>query len=116
MLVKDKETGTVFDDWVEVEEEYKDSGHDTWTQVCDTCAKKHHLPSSRLSIGEGHGICGVKGCDKESDHYYDFTKEGNMADRSKAQEIAWNEYQRRIQKKSATKKSPKPSSRLQGMQ
>jgi len=72
--VKDKETGTVFDDFViqDVEEGYDT---DTWTQVCDECAKKHHLLDSYLDIGGGNGICGVKGCDKESDHYYDFNRE-----------------------------------------
>jgi hypothetical protein len=72
ILVKDKETGTVFNDWVE--KEYKDSDTDTWTQVCDECARKHHLLDSYLEIDAGQGICGVKGCSKEADHYYDFTR------------------------------------------
>jgi len=69
--VKDKDTGTIFDDYVphEPKEEYDT---DAWTQVCDACAVKHHLIDSYLDINSGHGICGVKGCDKESDHYYDF--------------------------------------------
>ena len=71
-LVKDKETEAVFDDWVE--QEYKDSDTDAWTQVCDSCAKKHHLLDSYLETGAGQGICGVKGCSNEADHYYDFAK------------------------------------------
>jgi len=71
--VKDIETGTVFDDYVPQDTEEFDT--DTWTQVCDECAKKHHLLDSYLDIGSGHGICGVEGCDKEADHYYDFTRE-----------------------------------------
>lgn len=69
--VIDKVTGTIFDDWVEHE---GDEITDSWTQVCNKCAKEHHLPDSYLEIGAGYFICGVEGCREESDHYYDFTR------------------------------------------
>ena len=73
--VIDKETGIIFDDYVPQPDSEYDT--DTWTQVCNECAKKHYLLDSFLEIGAGHGICGVEGCKKESDHYYDFIrKEG----------------------------------------
>jgi len=68
----DKETNTIFDDFVPQDTNEFDT--DTWTQVCDKCAKEHHLLDSFLDINSGHGICGVKGCDKEADHYYDFNR------------------------------------------
>ena len=77
LVAIDKETGTIFDDFVDKravgkdEEEYTD----TWTQVCDRCAKEHNLLDSYLDCGAGHGICGVLGCNNESDHYYDFNRE-----------------------------------------
>jgi len=73
VAVKDKETGAVFDDWIEYED--KESDTDTWTQVCDACAKCLHLLDSYLEVGAGQGICGVVGCQNEADHYYDFTRE-----------------------------------------
>ena len=70
-MIKDKDSTATFDDSVEQpEEEYYGTTH--WTQVCDSCAKKHHLVDSYLDIGSGHGICGVSGCEREADHYYDF--------------------------------------------
>ena len=70
--VKDIETGCIFDDWVEQSNEEYDTN--TWSQVCDECAKKHNLLDSYLDIDSGHAICGVKGCNKEADHYYDFNR------------------------------------------
>lgn len=67
----DKETGTRFDDWV-WNEPHEEFVCEVWTQVCDKCAKKHGLLDSYLDLGSGHGICGVVGCNRESDHYYDF--------------------------------------------
>ncbi len=77
--IKCKETGAIFDDWVkrnvhgDPEEEHWDTTH--WTQVCDGCTRSLHLLDSYLSLNEGHGICGVKGCENEADHYYDFNPE-----------------------------------------
>ena len=74
MCIKDKDSTAIFDDYVEQsEQDIYDTTH--WTQICDRCAKIHHLPDSCLELGAGHGICGALGCDKESDHYYDFTAE-----------------------------------------
>jgi len=44
--------------------------HSFWTQVCDYHAKKFGIHI--LWPNEGQGICGVSGCENESDHYYDF--------------------------------------------
>jgi len=67
--IKDKHTEAIFDDWVE---NSADCEMPYWTQVCDWCATWLGLLDSCLSLGEGSGICGVKGCKKEADHYYDF--------------------------------------------
>jgi len=72
-MITDIETGTYFDDYTENPITDFDTTH--WTQVCDECAKKHHLLDSYLAIGDGSGICGVVGCNNESDHYYDFQGE-----------------------------------------
>ena len=74
--VKDKETGAIFDDFVYQcpSEEYDT---DAWTQVCDKHAKKFGLIDSYFEEGAGHGICGIVGCYKESDHYYDFFRSAN---------------------------------------
>lgn len=49
-----------------------DNGHQ-WTQLCDEHAD--HLEKEDcegcIDMG-GSGICGAVGCDKESNHYYDF--------------------------------------------
>jgi hypothetical protein len=73
LIAIDKETGTLFDDYTLQSIEEFDT--DTWTQVCDKCAKEHCLLDSYLETGAGHGICGVLGCNNESDHYYDFNRE-----------------------------------------
>lgn len=71
--LKDKNTNCKFDDYVEYsEQEAEEYGTDAWTQVCDECSKKHNLLDSYLDTGSGNGICGVVGCQNESDHYYDF--------------------------------------------
>ena len=44
-----------------------------WTQLCDEHAD--HLKKEDcdgLITDGGSGICGVKGCDKESNYYFDF--------------------------------------------
>ena len=69
----DKKTGTLFDDFVP--QEFEDFTHDTWTQVCDKCSEEHRLPYEQLDLNSGHGICGVLGCNRKSDHYYDFDRE-----------------------------------------
>jgi len=73
IIAIDKVTGTLFDDFTNQPEEYE-FDTDTWTQVCDRCAKEHRLPDKGLDKGCGYGICGVLGCNEESDHYYDFNR------------------------------------------
>lgn len=74
MEIKDKNTNTIFDDYVN--NDWGDGfGMPYWTQVCESCAKKHHLLDSYLDINSGHGICGVQGCNELADHYYDFEGE-----------------------------------------
>jgi hypothetical protein len=77
--MKDKNSDAVFDDWTENPSEEESAGeiYDApyWTQVCDACAKKYHFKEDSLDRDAGHGICGVVGCGKESDHYYDFDGE-----------------------------------------
>jgi len=78
--MKDKNSTAIFDDWT-----HNPSGPDhrgvkefeirTWTQVCEECAIKHNLLDTYLDIDSGSGICGVVGCEREADHYYDFDGE-----------------------------------------
>ena len=74
--MKDKNSTAEFDDYVKQDHDGHEYDETHWTQVCDTCAKKHHLLDSFLSVGGGGGlICGVLGCNNEADHYYDFTED-----------------------------------------
>jgi len=50
----------------------------TWSQICDSCWKKHCVSlegRAVVEIGSGQGICGVQGCNNEADHYIDFFKQ-----------------------------------------
>jgi hypothetical protein len=60
--------GLILDDWT-MEQTVLSYG---WTQVCHGHGK--HFPKRMLDIGAGHGVCGVKGCDRISIHYVDFKK------------------------------------------
>lgn len=55
-----------FDDIVE-EDEYN-----AWSQICEECLRKLKIPSENIDKNAGNGICGVKGCDEDSEHYVDF--------------------------------------------
>lgn len=57
----------IFDDVTDADEGLK-----LWSQICQSCVDKHNIDSKCLDEGTGHGICGVEGCDNESDHYIDF--------------------------------------------
>ena len=57
--------GIVFDDFI-----VSDDGG-IWSQICDSCISKYWIDVAILD-GAGRGICGVKGCDNESDNYIDF--------------------------------------------
>lgn len=49
-----------------------DTGH-KWTQLCPECVKLFKLEKSPYLCDAGqNGICGIKGCEKEADYYYDF--------------------------------------------
>ena len=72
--------GIVFDDFVLWNEW---DGYDDqfgWSQICDNCISTHQigvvtLPNKKkmdILDDAGSGICGVKGCDNESDNYIDF--------------------------------------------
>jgi hypothetical protein len=67
----DKVSGLIFDDWTP-QEQGQNYDTDTWTQVCTKCANKHKLKNLDDA---GQGICGVEGCENESDYYYDFNRE-----------------------------------------
>lgn len=49
-------------------DEYND-----WSQVCLHCVNKHNIPIELLDSA-GSGICGIKGCENESDFYIDFSE------------------------------------------
>lgn len=63
--------GIVFDDvCVNVE----DGLHD-WSGLCEECRTKHELVDTEdcgIDYNCGSGVCGVEGCQNESDHYIDF--------------------------------------------
>ena len=61
-----KHRGITFDDYV-----VENNG--VWTQICTTCAEKHHIATARLSGGASNeSICGVAGCENEANFYLDF--------------------------------------------
>jgi hypothetical protein len=57
--------GVMFDD-VTKEDEYND-----WSQICQSCVDRHKVDKNCLDDA-GQGICGVEGCENESDYYIDF--------------------------------------------
>lgn len=61
--------GTVLDDYIVNNEE---GLRYAWSQVCDEHVV--NFPESMVDYNSGHGICGVKGCNKEADHYIDFNR------------------------------------------
>lgn len=71
--MKDKNSDAIFDDYVVCYD-----GGDCWTQVCNSCKEKFNFPENLLDKDIGSGICGVKGCSNEADHYYDFDKDKNI--------------------------------------
>ena len=62
--------GVILDDWVENNDPDLSYG---WSQVCD----EHLLdfPDTMHDCNSGSGICGVKGCQNEADHYIDFDED-----------------------------------------
>lgn len=46
-----------------------------WSQICESCRDRYNLVDNNtysIDYNSGHGICGVKNCENESDHYIDF--------------------------------------------
>lgn len=43
----------------------------TWSQICTAHVKELKVTDSQID-NDGNGICGVIGCNSESDHYIDF--------------------------------------------
>jgi hypothetical protein len=56
--------GIVFEDFVV-------GDYGLWSQICDSCISEHQIDGAFLD-DVGSGLCGVKGCDNESDNYIDF--------------------------------------------
>jgi len=67
MLILDKRTSMVFDDYTVKDSE--DSILPYWTQVCSSCSENF---TGECLDDAGQGICGVVGCNNESSYYYDF--------------------------------------------
>ena len=57
--------GIVFEDFVV-------GDYGLWSQICDSCMSEHQINGSFLDDVVDYSICGVKGCDNESDNYIDF--------------------------------------------
>lgn len=46
-----------------------------WSQICESCREKYNLANNddySIDYNVGYGICGIVGCNNESDHYIDF--------------------------------------------
>ncbi|GHU42322.1 hypothetical protein FACS1894111_06070 [Clostridia bacterium] len=71
MKLKYKEM--VFDDFTKNENHIENNVDEYWTQICKSCTKKHEIEEKLLDEA-GSGICGVEGCENESDYYLDFPK------------------------------------------
>ena len=62
--MKIKWKNVIFDDFTEDEEGF------VWSQLCKTCNERHTFDDNMVTDG-GQGICGIKGCENESDYYVD---------------------------------------------
>jgi hypothetical protein len=63
-----KYNGVFFDDFT------KNDDGTYWSQICESCRQKYSesIGNDDLDLNSGNGICGVAGCENESDHYIDF--------------------------------------------
>lgn len=59
-----KNGSVVFDDFTRDE-------YGCWSQICQHCVDKYKIHFNRLA-DDGHGICGVSGCENQADYYIDF--------------------------------------------
>ena len=41
-----------------------------WTQICESCRSK--FSEYGIAHNESYGVCGVTGCENDSEHYLDF--------------------------------------------
>ena len=71
MLFKADEKKIVFDDYTDSTEEYGTF----WVGMCEECYKKHKDILGNRVDDFGSGVCSVKGCQNEADHYVDFLKD-----------------------------------------
>jgi len=69
---RDSRSSAIFDDWNRNDEIRGNFRTKYWTQVCEDCRQQQGLPDEFIEKGSGQGICGVRRCENESDHYYDF--------------------------------------------
>lgn len=53
-------------------DDFEEDEYGTWSQICQSCVDKYNIDEHCLDIESGRGICGVEGCENESDHYIDF--------------------------------------------
>ena len=60
----------IFDDYTEKHGIDNPDEYFGWSQICDKCLEK--LEYRPIDEWVGHGICGVEGCNRKSDHYIDF--------------------------------------------
>lgn len=66
-----KNGSVAFDDFTRDEYGY-------WSQICQHCADKYKINFNILYsldpwlADDGHGICGVSGCENQADFYIDF--------------------------------------------
>lgn len=61
-----KNGSVAFDDFTRDEYGY-------WSQICQHCVDKYKI-NFNLLAEDGHGICGVSGCENQADYYIDFEK------------------------------------------
>ena len=70
-LLKYKHGNLIFDNWTLNHGKHLNYG---WTQICEKHFNELTYDGS-IDQDSGHGICGVKSCNTESEHYLDFDKE-----------------------------------------
>lgn len=71
-LLKDADSGIVLTYKNITFDDYVDGEKNVWTQICQPCTEKHGFNQDMLDKHVGSGICGIKGCEDEADHYLDF--------------------------------------------
>ena len=54
--------------------DFTNGDYGEWTQVCERCVAEHAINESLLDKCPSTPICGMFGCQNESDYYLDFPK------------------------------------------